>query len=150
MKYNTEMEAILAGANPEEVEINDKRKSRKPKLDEEAVMEEAKRLYGKLAPILFDMGALEIIDEPTFNLMLIHYSVARQAAKEIKEKGLTDIDEQGVERKSPLLQILRDATTNYRQLAKQFPMSTKIRKQLDMEHYFLKEIEEDKDPFSDL
>jgi P27 family predicted phage terminase small subunit len=95
------------------------------------------------------MDALEIIDGPTLTLMLIHYGIAAEAAKKIREEGLTDIDEQGIVRKSPLLQILRDATQQYRQLSKQFPISPKIRKQLKMDGYFIKNLEDD-DPFSDI
>jgi|SRR6056297_2851181 len=142
--------AILNGEDPKKVEDNELRKSKKPTLPRGVVMKRARRMYKKISDILFDMGALEVIDGPTLTLMLIHYSIAVEAAKQIREQGLTDYDEQNVERKSPLLQILRDSTQQYRQLSKQFPVSPKIRKQLKLDGYFMKELEEDSGPFSDL
>jgi P27 family predicted phage terminase small subunit len=144
------VEALLNGDDPAEIEEdNELRQSKKPTLPRGVVMKRARDLYHELAPILYDMDALEIIDGPTLTLMLIHYGIAAEAAKKIREEGLTDIDEQGIVRKSPLLQILRDATQQYRQLSKQFPISPKIRKQLKMDGYFIKNLEDD-DPFSDI
>jgi P27 family predicted phage terminase small subunit len=152
MSYNRKymIDRILNGEDTSEIENeNELRESKKPTLPRGVVMKRARDLYHDLAPILFDMGALEVIDGPTLTLMLIHYGIAAEAAKKIREEGLTDIDEQGVVRKSPLLQILRDATQQYRQLSKQFPISPKIRKQLKMDSYFIKAMEEN-DMFSDI
>jgi P27 family predicted phage terminase small subunit len=84
---------------------------------------EALRLWRRIAPAVIELGILSELDVPAFVLMAEHYSVAMQAAQAISEDGLTAVDENGAERKHPLLQVLRDNSTAYRMYAAEFGLT---------------------------
>ena len=111
-----------------------------PKKPRGVLLKEARRAWNELAPVLHDMGALEKVDYPSFVMMLEHYALAVRAAKKLRKEGLFRLDENGVERKHPATQVLRDNSQQYRQYIREFAVSPRARKTLNLDHYF-----EDKD-----
>lgn len=107
-----------------------------PKKPRGVLLKEARQAWNELAPILYDMGALEKIDYTTFSIMLEHYALAIRAAETIRKEGLFRRDENGVQRKHPAAQVLRDNSQQYRQYIKEFALSPKARQALKLDTYF--------------
>ena len=115
----------------------EKKSNRKmPKKPRGVLLKEARRVWEDIAPTLFKMGALESIDYPTFSIMLEHYALAIRAAETIREEGLFRFDENGVQRKHPAAQVLRDNSQQYRQYIKEFGLSPKARENMKLNNYF--------------
>lgn len=89
----------------------------------------AKR-WDEIAPALEALGLLTDLDAAAFRMMLQHYQFALEAASEVREEGLTRQDENGVQRKHPMLQIFRDNSTAFRAYAEQFGMTPSSRSRL--------------------
>ncbi|MCO6450419.1 MAG: phage terminase small subunit P27 family [Caldilineales bacterium] len=87
----------------------------------------AKKAWRELARPLADLGLLTEIDRPALVMVCIHLDIARQAAAELEEQGLTRLDENKVERKNPYLQILRDQSAQLRQWALEFGLTPSAR-----------------------
>jgi phage terminase small subunit len=79
--------------------------------------DEAQRIFRRLAKVLVPLGLLTIADFETFELLCLHGGLARRAAIEMAEAGLTTEDERGLQRKSPLNQMLKDHSEAYRRYA---------------------------------
>jgi len=94
---------------------------------------EAKRFWRELAPEMIRVGLLTEIDVPAFLLLCEHYAVAIQAARTIAKDGLTRNDENGVARKHPLLQVLRDNSRAFRMYATEFGLVPSSRQRLKFE-----------------
>ncbi|MFN2363171.1 MAG: phage terminase small subunit P27 family [Halarsenatibacteraceae bacterium] len=122
--------------NEKKEKAKKKNKREMPKKPRGVLLKEARQVWNDIAPILFDMGALDSIDYPTFAIMLEHYALAIRAAETIREEGLFRFDENGVQRKHPATQVLRDNSQQYRQYLKEFGLSPKAREALNLDHYF--------------
>lgn len=120
----------------EDNSANDYSKKELPKKPRGVLLKEARRAWNELAPVLHDMGALEKVDFPSFVMMMEHYALAVRAAKKIREDGLFREDENGVERKHPATQVLRDNSQQYRQYIREFAVSPRARELLNLDHYF--------------
>lgn len=93
----------------------------------------AKR-WEELAAVLEPLGLLTEADGLAFRLLLQHYQFALEAAVELREAGsLTRMDENGVERKHPLLQIFRDNSNMYRMWAAEFGLTPSSRARLKVD-----------------
>lgn len=86
----------------------------------------AKR-WDKIAPHLEAVGLLTPADIPAFLLMLHHWRICDMALRMIETDGLTRLDESGVERKHPALQIFRDNSAAARQYYSEFGMTPSSR-----------------------
>lgn len=80
----------------------------------------AAKLYDQLARELQRAGISTALDGPAFRLMAEHYGLAMQAAQIIAVEGLMTVDERGLLRKHPMLQVLRDNSEMYRKYAAEF------------------------------
>ena len=120
----------------EKKEVNKFKHRKQPKKPRGVLLKEARQAWNDLAPVLYDMGALEKIDFTTFAIMLEHYALAIRAAQTIREEGLFRRDENGVQRKHPATQVLRDNSQQYRQYIKEFALSPRSRKALNLGSYF--------------
>lgn len=95
--------------------------------------DEAKRLWRMVAGPLAELGILTEIDVPAAMMMAEHYSIAKRAADRVAVDGLTADDENGAERKHPLLQVMRDNSAAFRQYAAEFGMTPSSRTRLHTE-----------------
>jgi P27 family predicted phage terminase small subunit len=86
--------------------------------------------YGK---VLRELGVLTEADEAAFDMMAVHWSLAREVAQLIRKEGLRVKDENGLDRKHPLLQVLRDNSAAFRQYAAEFGMTPSARSGLHVE-----------------
>lgn len=116
--------------------INKFKQREQPKKPRGVLLKVARQAWNELAPVLYDMGALEKVDFPTFAIMLEHYALTVKAAETIREEGLFRYDENGVQRKHPATQVLRDNSQQYRQYVKEFALSPRARKALNLDKYF--------------
>lgn len=66
------------------------------------------KLWDKYAPVLKEMGLLTPADELAFIMMLRHAQICHDAWFHIRTEGIIRYDEQGIERKHPAMQIIRD------------------------------------------
>lgn len=88
---------------------------------------DGQRLWNEIAPRLSRNGLLTELDLPALAMMCAHYDAAMQAAREIRTNGVLSVDERGLLRKSPAVQILRDASAAFRAYADRFGMSPSAR-----------------------
>lgn len=89
-------------------------------------------MWRRLADDLIDLGIMTDVDVPAFVLMAEHYGIARNAATEIAEQGMTTQDEHGMQRKHPLLQVFRDSSAAFRSYAAEFGMTPSSRSRLNV------------------
>lgn len=96
----------------------------------------AKKFWRSLAADLVELGVLTAVDVPAFILMAEHYGVARAAVKELTldsgELKLLVLDQNGMDRKHPLLQVLRDNSSAFRAFATEFGMTPSSRSRLKL------------------
>lgn len=90
----------------------------------------AQELWHRLADDMADLGMFSDVDIPAFMLMAEHYAVARAALAIVTEDGMTVVDENGLARKHPLLQVFRDNSTAFRAYATEFGMTPSSRARL--------------------
>ena len=86
----------------------------------------AKR-WDKIAPALGVVGLLTPADISGFLLMLHHLRLCDMALELVERDGLTRLDESGIERKHPGLQIFRDNSAAARQWITEFGMTPSSR-----------------------
>jgi P27 family predicted phage terminase small subunit len=103
----------------------------------------AQRLWRGVAGELVRLGLLTVVDVPAFRLMCEEYGIALEAARQVETEGLWTVDAQGVAKKHPVVQVLRDATSTFRMYAVEFGMTPSSRGRLHMEG-------EDQDDFMSL
>lgn len=93
--------------------------------------------WDEVAPQLHELGLLTGLDVGALRLMLEHYQVALEALAEMRQQDgtlqLVRTDENGVGRKHPMLQILRDNSTMYLKFAAEFGMTPSSRSRLKVE-----------------
>lgn len=94
--------------------------------------DDAAEFWEQHAPKLETLGILTEVDGPAFVLMAIHYALAREAARTIQDQGLASVDENGAERKHPLLQAVRDNSTAFRMFAQEFGLTPSSRSRLSI------------------
>lgn len=81
----------------------------------------------RYAQTLSDAGVLTGQDAPAFDILGQAYWIASKAASQLEREPFTRDDENGVERKSPWLQIWRDAAATFRAYAAEFGMTPAAR-----------------------
>ena len=94
--------------------------------------EEAQRIFRRLSKVLAPLGLLTVADHETFELMCLHGGLARRAAIQMANEGLTTKDERNLDRKSPLNQMLKDHSDAYRRYAGLFGLSPSARSEIDL------------------
>lgn len=93
---------------------------------------EAKELWKEFAPELERLGLLTLVDAPSFAMMLTHYIMAVKASRLIKRDGIMTKDENGLARKHPAHQIMRDHATAFRGFAAEFGLTPSARARLSI------------------
>lgn len=123
----------LAG-NPGKRPLNNSPKPRPvaPKMPRGILPPEARKLWREVVPKLERLGVVTEVDGPALLLMCLHYAMAVRAARTLKDAGITVRDTNGVERKHPALQILRDNSSAWRQYAEQFGLTPSARSRLNI------------------
>lgn len=96
------------------------------------VTKTARGFHKRYAPLLVRLGILTEADEAAFNLMSLHYGLAIDAARELREAGLT-VDGRDGPKKHPLAQVFRDNSSSFRQYAGEFGMTPSARSRLSVE-----------------
>jgi len=94
---------------------------------------EAQRIWHKLTPALAEMGVLTEIDAYTLALLCQHWAYALEAIRTIDAQGLFRDDENGVTRKHPAHQILRDSTMMVMKIGSEFGLTPSAREGLHVE-----------------
>ena len=90
---------------------------------------EGQRLWKELAPKLTELGVLTEVDLPAFEMLCLHYALARQALDEIDETGLT-IFEEGKTKKNPAMQAFRENSQAYKSLLVEFGLTPSSRSRI--------------------
>jgi len=93
---------------------------------------EVQQAYATITASLEALGVIHEADLPSVELMAAHYAIAKSAAKEILTEGLTAHDKNGSERKSPMLQVLRDHSEAYKSYAAEFGMTPAARERITL------------------
>jgi len=83
--------------------------------------------YRRYAQLLADLRVVTTADAASFRLMAMHYALALDAAARVRKDGLLRKDENGVQRKHPLLQVLRDNSKVFLAYAAHFGMTPSAR-----------------------
>lgn len=93
----------------------------------------ARRFWKDHADKLDRLGLLTEVDGPAFTLMAIHYATAWEAMRAIQDSGgLADVDENGVVRKHPLLQVWRENSAAFLRYANHFGLTPSARAKLEI------------------
>lgn len=96
--------------------------------------EDARKLWHQIAHDVIGAGVLRSVDVPAFTLMAEHYALAMEAFREIADaQSLTVTDSNGLERKSPLLQVARDNAAAYRAFAAEFGLTPSSRARIHVQ-----------------
>lgn len=107
---------------------------------------DVRKFWRKYGPMLDKIGVLTEADVAALDLMAIHYAIAKAAlAAMVTDDGkleLTREDEEGVERKHPMLQVLRDNSASFRLYSVLFGLNPAARARL-----VVSEPEDDDDAF---
>ena len=74
-------------------------------------------------PAMQREGFVTEIDLPAMRVMSQAFWIASAAADHLRDDPFTRMDENGIERKSPWIQIWRDAATAFRAYAAEFGMT---------------------------
>jgi P27 family predicted phage terminase small subunit len=121
----------LAG-NPGKRPLNENEPKPKPVLPKKPthLPAEAARFWREHVPRLVELGVVTEVDGPALAMMATHYALAREAAKVLKRDGILVLDERGLERKHPLLQVMRDNSAAFRAYAVQFGLTASARARL--------------------
>lgn len=92
----------------------------------------ARKFHKQYAPLLTRLGILTEADEAAFALMSLHYGLAIDAARELRDTGMTIEGRDGA-KKHPLTQVFRDNSQAFRQYADEFGMTPSARSRLSLE-----------------
>lgn len=82
--------------------------------------EHMKRFDARFREQLQKAGVLQDSDLQAYELMAQHWVLAQVALDAIRAEGMTRLDENKVERKHPMLQIMRDNSVAFRSYAMTF------------------------------
>lgn len=95
---------------------------------------DVRKFWRRYGPMLDRLGVLTEADGSAMELMAIHYAIAKAALAEMMdEQGklqLTSKDEEGVTRKHPMLQVLRDNSAAFRLYSVLFGLNPAARARL--------------------
>jgi P27 family predicted phage terminase small subunit len=109
---------------------------------------DVRKFWRKYSPILEGLGLLTEADIAALDLMSIHYAIAKAALAAMTASDgkleLTREDEEGVERKHPMLQVLRDNSASFRLYSILFGLNPAARARLAVS-----EPDDDDDEFFD-
>lgn len=92
--------------------------------------EEGKAKWKTLKPELEKIGMLSSVDSPAFEMMLVHYALAKQAYLQLAADGILADGARGTEKKHPAQQILRDNSSAFKQYLTEFGMTPSSRTRL--------------------
>lgn len=92
----------------------------------------ARKFWKAHGPTLERMGLLTEIDGVAFTMLTVHYEIAWQASRTLKEEGLVTTDENGAERKHPLLQVLRDNSAMLLRYSREFGLTPSARSRISV------------------
>ena len=93
---------------------------------------EAQKLWRQLAPWLKDAGLLSSGDVVGLMLTCVHAGVAIEAARMLREEGITRQDENNVTRKHPAYQLVRDGTAQFWKGSEKFGLSPADRNKIKL------------------
>ncbi len=88
------------------------------------------KLWRELAPKMIELGVLTDVDLAAFEMMCIHYALARQALDEVNLIGLT-IEEEGKTKKNPAMQAFRENSQAYKALLVEFGLTPSSRSRIE-------------------
>lgn len=132
---------VLSG-NPGKRPLNEKEPKpdiMEPRKPYGVMPKRALKIWNELAPQLLELGVLTVIDGPAFALLCIHWAIAIEASKLVREaeeelgQGIITEDDRGRERKHRALQVLRDATREFKSLGAEFGLTPSSRSRLEIE-----------------
>ncbi len=107
---------------------------------------DVRKFWRKYGPMLDKLGVLTEADVAALDLMAIHYALAKAALAALTTSDgkleLTSKDEEGVTRKHPMLQVLRDNSASFRLYSVLFGLNPAARARL-----VVSEPEDDDDAF---
>lgn len=86
-----------------------------------------RQFYADYAQRLVDSGVMTVADHAVFLRLAESHWIAGTAATKLRKEPFTREDENGIERKSPWLQIWRDATTVEAKLSAEFGLTPSAR-----------------------
>ena len=89
-----------------------------------------KKHWRELAPLLIQHDLLTTADLALFTQLCVAFEIATEARQTMNDEGLFRLDEEGVQRKHPGMQVWRDATATYARLANEFGLSPAAREAL--------------------
>jgi P27 family predicted phage terminase small subunit len=122
---------VLAG-NPGKRPLNQNEPRPEPadyKIPRGRLPKDGQRLWRELAPKLTELGVLTEVDLPAFEMLCLHYALARQALDEIEGTGLTIIEE-GKTKKNPAMQAFRENSQAYKSLLVEFGLTPSSRSRI--------------------
>lgn len=109
-------------------------------------LSDVRKFWRRYEPMLDRLGVLTEADGSALELMAIHYAIAKAALAEMTDDQgklqLTSEDEEGVTRKHPMLQVVRDNSAAFRLYSILFGLNPAARARLDVS-----EPEDDDDEF---
>ncbi len=116
---------------------------------------QARDLWRELVPKLEDAfpDAITVLDAPALALMLEHLAIVHSAAKGMRGRGgwieTTTVDEAHRDRlrKAPSSQVMRDHAKAFLELAREYGMTPKSRRLLDLVPIAADDVDEDDDLF---
>jgi len=92
----------------------------------------ARKFWKAHGPKLEAMGLLTEVDGAAFTMLTIHYQIAWEAAQIINKEGLVAKDENGVDRKHPMLQVLRDNSAMLLRYSREFGLTPSARSRISV------------------
>jgi len=92
---------------------------------------EGQNLWKKLAPRLLDLGILTEVDLPAFEMMCLHYALARDAFEVVDKLGLFVKDRENAPRKNPAMQLFRDNSAAFKAYMIEFGMTPSSRSRIE-------------------
>ena len=110
------------------VKVHSKRATPAPKARADAIVPQAPAVSAQTFEAeykqpLIDAGVVSDADAPALKIMSQAFWIAEKAVRQLETEPFTRDDENGIERKSPWLQIWRDAATTFRAYASEFGMT---------------------------
>jgi P27 family predicted phage terminase small subunit len=100
------------------------------KLPRGRLPKEGQRIWKLLAPKMVELGILTEIDLPAFEMMCIHYALAREAMEEIIERGMLIEDRDKQPRKNPAYQLYRENSNAFKQYLAEFGLTPSSRSRI--------------------
>lgn len=93
---------------------------------------DAKKIWRKVVPSLFDVGLLDFVDEHAIEGMCIAYARAKQAGKVVQRQGHLTRGSQGQLREHPSLRTERESWNQFYRFAEHFALTPVARTRLGL------------------